>query len=396
MNKIRLTVLTVAIAVTSFAQKNNIVNTWNYLNSKELDKAKDAIDKAAVHDDTKSSPKMYLYRAKTYLAILETRDDKFRNLDPDAAEKAFSACVNCYKTDKDKMFTDENKILLGPTASRLYNKMIEAQINKQYETAIRYCQLLYEGLPFDKEDAMKHANITSETLDHDMYILTFVSGNTKEAKVYIQKMIDAKKYKDPNLYRHMADIYLQEKDTAKALSYIEQGKLMFDDNADLIRDEINIYLAEKKPDVLLDKINKAIEVTPDNEILYFTKGTIYQGKNELDKAEAAYKKALELKPDYADANYNMGGMLVNNAVALNAEAEKLPPKETKKYAELNDKANDLLKKALPFLEKAYAINSTDMDIAKNLKALYQRMGDNEKYMKMKDDIEKMKKQQKQM
>src|ERR1017187_6229144 len=102
-----LTALLIVFSNGLFAQSNNVQNAWNYLRSKDLDKAKAAIDLAAVHEDTKNKPKMFLYRAEVYMAIMDTKEDKFKNLDPDAAEKCFAAVINCLKTDKDETFKDD-------------------------------------------------------------------------------------------------------------------------------------------------------------------------------------------------------------------------------------------------------------------------------------------------
>lgn len=386
MNKIRSVVVLLTVCITSlFAQKNNVVNTWSYLNSKELDKAKTSIDAAAQHEDTKNGAKMWLYRARTYLAIMETKEEKFKNLDADAAEKAFAAVVNCFKTDKDKVFYDEAKGLLMPAGVRLFNKSISAFAAKEYDNAIRYTTLLFEGLPYDKDDALKHQNITADKLNYQLFTIAYAVKNFTLAKENLQKLIDVK-YKDPNIYVIMAEIFEKEGNTDKQLSYIEQGRNLFDDNALLITSELNYYIKQNKIDVLLDKVSKAIEVAPDNEILYYTQGSIYQGKNDIAKAELAYKKALELKPDYSEANYNLGAMYLNKGIELNNEANNLPPKESKKIQDLTDKAKAEFAKAIPYLEKAHELDPKDGSVTKSLLQLYVTTGDNDKYTKLKEKV----------
>lgn len=386
MTKLKLLTVMLTVSITSlFAQKNNLVNTWNYLRSKELDKAKTAIDAAAQNDDTKNSPKMWLYRAQTYMAIMESKEDKYKNLDPDAAEKAFTAVVNCFKTDKDKVYYDDAKGMLMPASVRLYNRSIEAFGAKEYDNAIRYTTALFEGLPFDKDDAMKHQNITADKLNYQLFSIAYSAKNFTLAKEYLQKLIDVK-YKDPNIYLNMAGIYENEGNAEKQLSYIEQGRNLFDDNVDLITAELNYYIKQNKIDVLLDKVSKAIEAAPDNEILHYTQGNIYQGKNELDKAEAAYKKAIELKPDYGDANYNLGKLYLDRGINYNNTANNLPPKESKKAQELSDKGKGEFVKAIPYLEKAHSDNPKDGNVTKALLQLYVTTGDNDKYAKLKEEM----------
>jgi Tfp pilus assembly protein PilF len=180
----------------------------------------------------------------------------------------------------------------------------------------------------------------------------------------------------------MIKISLIDKDTAKAISYIEKGKLMFEDNLDIINQEINIYLAQKKLDQLKEKLNTAIEVAPDNEVLYTVLATIYQKNNELDKAEASYLKAIELKPDYEIANYNLGVMFFNAGNTWNEKLNNLPPKETAKAKEYETKANEQFKKAVVYLEKSYEA-SPDKNTKKQLRQLFLRLGETEKADKYK-------------
>lgn len=380
-----LTLLLAVCTVSLFAQKSNLVNTWSYLRSKELDKAKSAIDAAALHEDTKNNAKMWLYRAQTYMALQESKDDNFRNLDADAAEKAFTSVVNCFKTDKEKFYHDEIKGLLMPSAGRLYNKANTYLVEKKFDDAIRCTQLLFDGIPFDKDDAMKHQNITVDKLNYQIFSIAYAAKNITLAKESLQKLIDVG-YKDPNIYIIMADICDKEGAIDKQISYIEQGRNIFDDNAALITAELNYYIKQNKVDVLLDKVSKAIEVSPDNEILYYTQGSIYQGKKDFEKAEVAYKKAIELKPDYPEAIYNLGAMYLNNGIEYNNEANNLPPKESKKIQELTDKAKVEFNKSIPFLEKAHELDANDGTVTKSLLQLYVTTGNNDKYKKLKEEM----------
>ena len=288
---ISLLLLSVACSAAFFAQNFNIQNANNYRRSKDLDKAKAAIDLAASNDETKNKPKMFLYRAQIYMDILETKDERFKNLDPEAEEKAFTAVVNCLKADKDKTFYDDIKVYLMPTAMRVYNKAVIFQNNKQFEAAMNCLKMLYEGIPFDKDDALKHQNITVEKLNFQMYHLALFAGNTGVEKEYLQKLIDSK-YKDPAIYIDMAGLYEKEGDFAKQLSFIEAGRRLFDDNPALINAEITYYIKQKRTDELLTKVTQDIEGGSDNEYLYFIQAFLLEERKEYEKAESAYKKAI--------------------------------------------------------------------------------------------------------
>ena len=379
----------VTLSITVAAQSNKVQSAWNALKFKELDKAKAAIDLSAEHEDTRNDTKMWYYRGKVYLAINDDKD-KFKDLDHDAAEKSFVGFLNCLKTDKSGAYSSEENAapkLLMAASVNLYNRSKEATYNKDYEKAIRYVNYLPEAFPYDKDKALVRKNITTESLNADLFRLYKASGNNPKAKEYGQKLVDIN-YKDPNLYLDMSRMMLEEKDTAKALKYIESGRLLREDDMSLIKAEMRIYIDQKKIDVLLEKTSKAIEVAPDNEMLYFVQASIYEQKGDRDKAEASYKKALEVKPDYMEANFNLGALYFNRGVDFNKKANDLPLDQTKKSKEYDDKANESFKLAIPYLEKAHELSPTENAINQTLLKIYKRTGNDEKYNQLKASLEK--------
>lgn len=83
----KLLTVTLIFPISLLAQNFNVQNAANYLRNKELDKAKAAADAAITHESTSNSAKAWMYRGKVYYALLSTKDEKFKNLDPEAAEK---------------------------------------------------------------------------------------------------------------------------------------------------------------------------------------------------------------------------------------------------------------------------------------------------------------------
>ena len=137
-------------AVTSvFAQNGKLVDTWNAIGLKEFDKAKAAIDVAAVNEDTKNSPKMWYYRGWTYYEITNPKNEKFKNLHPDAPEKAMIALLNCLQTDKKEEYKKECLSMLIPSSLRANRKAEEALYNKDYDKAAFLSNIARYNLPKD-------------------------------------------------------------------------------------------------------------------------------------------------------------------------------------------------------------------------------------------------------
>lgn len=376
-------VTALCIGATTFvaAQSNQVQNASNYLRNKEYDKAKASADAAAVHESTKNSAKLWMYRGKIYQAIYFDNSETIRKLDPEAEEKALESYINCLKNDKDNIYKDEVKGLIVQASAAVSNKANAYRVNKEYDKAVKCYDLMEAALPYDFDQGMKRNNITKEKLMYNKFEMYKSVPNKEKTLEYANKLIEMK-YKEPRLYTDMVKLSLLDKDTTKALEYIGKGRLMFEDNMELVNQEINIYLARNKTDELKTKLNTAIDLSPDNEVLHVILANIYQKTNENDKAEAEYLKALEIKPDYEIANYNLGVMYFNSGNEWNDKLGALPPKETAKAKEYETKANDYFRKAVVNFEKSYEV-SPDKATKQQLRKLFLRLGETEKADKYK-------------
>ena len=365
----------------SFSQSMQVQNMFNYLRNKEYEKAKSSADAASIHETTKLSSKMWLYRGNVYKAIYTDTSKKVRDIDLAAEEKALEAYINCLKYDKDVIYKEDAKGPLVLTAAATRNKSNYYKQNKEFDNAIYCLELLELSLPFDFDQGIKRNNITKEKLLFDKFDLYKFAANKAKTIEYANKLIEAN-YKDSKIYTDMVKISLMDKDTSAALSYIEKGKIMFEDNMTLIGTEIDIFLARKKISELKDKLNKAIDLAPDNELLHAVLGQVYEKSGDLVNSEKEYLKALEIKPDYEIINFKLGAFYFNLAAEFNKKLNELPPKETVKSKDYNEKIIDNFKKAIPFLEKAFESNP-DKAYKQRIFQAYSRLGETEKASKYK-------------
>jgi tetratricopeptide (TPR) repeat protein len=265
-------------------------------------------------------------------------------------------------------------------ASRTYNNAIEAYNNNNLEKAERLYNLIFQVIPYDDKKNLQRNNITPESINKELYFIAIKAKDNAKAKSYLQKLID-KNYSDPFIYIYMSRIYLNEKDTAKAIDYISKGRYIFEENKDLINEELRIYIAKGDVNTLIEKLTKAIEVDPEREVLYFNRATLYDQKKNIDKAAIDYKKAIELKADYFDAYYNLGAMYFNQAAEMLNAANNL--KSDAEYSKAKAKTDAKFKtEALPYLEKANELLPNDKNTLISLKQLYLRIGDTAKLAKV--------------
>ena len=92
-------------------------------------------------------------------------------------------------------------------------------------------------------------------------------------------------------------------------------------------------------------------------------------------------------PDYFDANFNLGALYFNEAVQGITEADDMwKPRMTKAESaaqkQLETDAKALLEIARPYLEAAYATDSSNIEVMRSLRDVYTRTGNDEKMLEI--------------
>ncbi len=368
------------LAMLAESQNMQVQNMSNYLRNKEYDKAKASADAAAEHESTKNSAKTWMLRAKVYRAI--AADTTLGKLDAAAVEKALEAAITCLKLDKGKdIYLKDVGEDFGWSAAVSRNKAGLYRYNKQYNEAARIYDLLDQALMFENVGNLKANNITRESVMYERFQMYREMGDLGKQKEIADKLI-AMNYKDPKIYYSMVKMSLDQKDTSAALAYIEKGKAVYPDNMFLIGTEIDINLARKNMQVLKDKLATAIAIDPKNDVLYAVLGQVYEKDKDLVNAEKNYLKAMEVKPESESNNYNLGKLYFNSGSEYNKKLNDLKPSETAKAKEFEEKVKENFSKAVPYLEKAFAINP-DPAYKQRLRQIHTRLGDLEKAAKYK-------------
>jgi tetratricopeptide (TPR) repeat protein len=205
----------------------------------------------------------------------------------------------------------------------------------------------------------------------------------------IQYYKEAAKYKYSGARTHqlISSAYMQKKDTIGALQALEEGLKEFPGSSTLLVEVINIHLNANHTDKALEYLNQAIAQDPKNASYYFAKGALYDKLGKADEAVESYLKAIEFKDDYFDAYYNLGALYYNKGVKQIDVANAVPSNQPAKYEEEKNKADAEFAKALPYMEKANAINPTDKFTLESLKTLYYRLKMLDKHAEI---VEKMK------
>ncbi len=386
-----LTLALASISIVTFAQKHNVVNASIALRNEEFVDAKKYIDEAYETESTSNDAKMWNYRSKIYLQIALKQAD----LDKDAVFKATEAHLKCLQTDKKgrivvRKWTAKEDVLAGMVQCgyKLFNKAISEYNAGDYNSALKHYAAIFDIIPLDEEDQLKRGNITKETILYNSFFSAYKMKDNAKSKEILQELIDIN-FNEPSIFTHMSNIYIEEKNTDKALEYLALGREMFEEDQALINAEINLYIQLGRTSELIGKLGEAIALDDENDLLYFNRGTIYDQEGDIPNAEKDYLKALDLNPTSFGANYNLGALYFNKGVETNNKANGTSNNTV--YAKLKKQADAAFAKALPYLEAAHDLDADDKNTLLSLKQLYYLNNDYAKSEEMKKLIAELKK-----
>ncbi|MBL7924652.1 MAG: tetratricopeptide repeat protein [Bacteroidia bacterium] len=367
------------INLSAGAQKAAVQTAYNYLRYDDLDKAKEAIDGAVVHESTMGMAKAWYYRGSVYHAIYESAKEKFAPLKPGSLNETRVSYEKALELDTKNEFRDDILKRLEIVASQSLNNGVDNYKEGRYAEALKSFQA--------SADLNKKYFKRVDTLA--LYNAGLAADKAGDATTALNnfKLLTEANYGGSRLYSLMANMYLDQKDTANALLVINQGRQKYPEDGVLITQGLNIYLSSGKDKEAYAQNEEALKTDPNNAVLYYIKGNLADKLNKKEEAVAAYKKSIELKPDYFDAVYNLGAMFFNEGAEMANKANSIPPSKVAEYDAAKKKFEAKFKEALPYLEKAYQINPKDVGTMQSLKQLYTRLGDLAKAGEMKKALE---------
>jgi tetratricopeptide (TPR) repeat protein len=381
MKRIVLLLVLVTSITIVFGQKNVRQTASNYLKDGKLDKSMEAINQCVLDPSTAQDSKAWFIRGNVYFAIYTTKEEAYKNLDPDAFSKTLDSYKKSLEFDpkkklQDKEFYNEILFKLDLQYRKFFDSAISKYNKKDFKEAMNN---------FGKSaEVLEPVNIT-DTLSLLNAALCAGLANEKAAeKGYYLKLLNGN-YKSPNIYSTLSDIYLKEKDSTNAFKYIRLGLKEYPNNQSLFNSEINIYLSYNIVDKAMNNLNISMKKDSTNYSIPFALGTLYDNlANDTTKttavreeafknAEKAYSHALKLKPDYFEAAFNLGALNLNKASDILIKANNLPPDAQSAFDKMKKEADGYLANSMPFLEKALELDPTDLNTLNALRQIYTRL-----------------------
>lgn len=413
-----ITLIAVLAGVSLFAQKEILVDAvmnYNHYNDAkpgqknpaDLAKAKDKIDLATVHADTKDQSKTWVYRGLIYLALYQqdfnVKMDAHKADIADANKRqavafqeapvtnlieATNALIKAKAMDaKYKTYEDKTAPGLNNCYFYLQSAGIGRSNQKNYNEAGPLFELSADIVATDKK--MDTVNINNAAISYDN------GKNWEKAITNYQKLVDAG-YRKGNTWVLLANCYANKGDSAKYRELIAGGLSKYPLDQELLVADVNIKMSAGKYQEAVQQLNALIAQRPDDYDLNLIVGNIYDRLGNPKKsdgteaerpknydelfaqAEKYYKKAIELKPTSLEANYNLGVMYYNRGIYFyNLSQSSIA--DAAKYSKMWEEP---LKQAVVYLEATYKIDPKDISVLKALKACYGNLGDNDNYVRV--------------
>lgn len=387
MRKLAFLLAFMMTVVVVSAQNSKVQSAINYSKPQynELDKAKEAIDAAIVHEKTMNAAKTWKVRGQVYQAIAQSTDEKFKNL----CENPIQIAIDSYKK------------ALELDTKKQYKVDIDNQLKLIGVLQVNNGIAFFNAGSFDKAFNSFASSLEIDKLVQSGYIDTAVVFNAAisadRAKMYNEaiqyyRLTISLKAEGAKVYGFIANIEREKGDTVAFLNALKEGIDAYpEDNSVLMVELINYYLNKDESSLALEYLEKAISKDPTNPTFYFAKGALYDKMKDFENAKMAYEKAVEIKPDYFDAYYNLGALYFNKGADMLKEANNIPPNQQKAYDAAVIEALKELEKSLPYLEKAHEIDPKEKSTMTTLKEIYFKLrNDNEvymgKYQKMNEEL----------
>ena len=282
-----------------------------------------------------------------------------------------------------------------PLAQNLANALVQQgealnnlgntlEASKLFELAYRALCIVPEGYNIENVGNLYNAGMLktmyASTLQGEEAHAAFADGER------ILKEVIESGYNDGvgNAYYFLFHCYYGQKDAdrdtylAKAKETLLTGIKLFPKNATILDGLMQLYTAEEgvgDPAELTAMIETSLKEDPTNYDLWFGRGRVYNAMKEYDECIKSFEKCAELRPNDFEPNFYTGYFVIEKA---NAQIEALnndPNMTYEKYEAENAKINLVYAEAIPWLEKAHELNTSDVATIEYLNSLCFRLRD---------------------
>jgi len=342
---------------------------------------------------------------------------KAAELDPKGAFKSKKSTMDAVKDMRSTYFTN------GLNAYQL----------KDYKSAAQNFESAYSLSDFPRD--AKDTTIADGMIAYYGAICAY-EDNSKDKAAKLFKEAANKNYQIGGCYHYLYQINMDNGKDAEALKLITTAYDKYPQEEQILYDVINYYLGKKQTSEAEKYLDKAIQKYPENTSLYTVKASMYVNEynslakeykaqlgkvdslkkaafrnrnnaaeekrltSEKDamqakadqtekqyyenqkKAEAIYNQIIQKDAKYYDAYYMLGFLNYDKADFITEQKNAIPYSEDKdgsKAAAKDKLIKESLNASAANFEKASQIKPKETDVLKNLKTIYYKLGETEKW-----------------
>lgn len=367
MKKFFLLITILSISIGAIAQRGKVTSALSFIEQGILDKAKENIEEALVHDKTKDWFNTYFAKGQLCQATFESENEEFSAYYPNPLQEAYSSYEKALELDD--RGTVKKKIIAG----MVYNSLA---VDLFTQGSARFEAGDFDGAlsSFETQIEITESDKYAGALDTGMYYnagLAAVNAEKHNEAIKYFETCAEMKYLGITPYFQMSQSYLSLGDTVKAESILTSLTDLFPDDEDVTLNLIDLYIKSNKNEEALELLEVAKKADPDNHNLFLAAGILHLNSEEYDQAIVELSRSIELEPELYDSQYGMGASYINKASEMFIKANEIM--DVNEYSKAIDEANAIYEKALPFMEKAIELSPDDIFTMRGLQELYYRL-----------------------
>jgi tetratricopeptide (TPR) repeat protein len=413
MRKQGLILSALLISMTVFGQKAELKIAEKAIKSNDFAGAMVALDKAEgliENADQKTTAKYYYLKGK---ALYQNGSE---SADIQKIGDAFNQLIDYEKETNKQKYTNEFAELLNKLISNIaeqgssdYSLAIQTKLAEDYISAAKKFHQVFSLSPGDTTFLDNAALVYNFGKDYEtskvLYEKLLELNYTGIATVYVatnksdgkdvtyndKKSMDLQvklglaenpreEVKDSRrefIFKNLAQNYSALENNEKALEVLAQGREEFPKSYSLLIDVANTHYKLGDNEKFKESLEEAITLNPTEPTLYYNVGVMNMDQNKIGEAIEYFKKAIELKPDYSDAYNNIGAAIIEKVNPIIEEMNN-SLSDFEKYDRLQAQQFEIYKEAVPFYEKAYEIDSSNISVIQTLMSLYENLEMTEK------------------
>lgn len=386
MKKLFVSLLFCGASMAVMAQKAKVSSADDNLKSDKLDAAKADIEAALANEKTKDDARTWYVKGKIYEAL--ATKNKSAN-DALVAYEAFKKALEINPKLPEALLEMNNRMfnVYATVGNAGYGNLNE----QKWDSSYAYFKQAAEIREFYNGKNLGGSIPTDTAMVFYSGYAAQQAGKKEEAFSSLKEAAKLKFKGEPALYVVLAQQYEERGDNANWIATIDSAKAYFPTDKRFNDMEMLYYSKTGKTAELISMMEKKVNDNPNDFPLALDYAirldNVANPRDEkgadlpkpanydelMDKAEAAYKKALGLKADDATANFQLGALYFNRAVAFNKELNGMDSKQqsSPKAKELQGKVSGLMDQSLPFFEKADAGFSAQSKLEPSDKRTYE-------------------------